>query len=111
MPGQLFGLTAVGGNHENVPVAVAFARERNPFAVGRILRVSVRLDVRRQGHGAAALGRGHPNISAINEGKLFAVRTQGGHAGAGDWLLSWGRELGQGAGTERQRNSNERLPE
>src|SRR5207249_974693 len=73
MPGELPRATAIRGNDVDVPVAITFARERDPISVRRKQRISVRLQMRSNRLRPSAARIRDPNIATINEREPLAV--------------------------------------
>src|SRR5713226_1143929 len=73
MKSQLLRRAAAGGNDEDIEVAVAVARERNPFAVRRETRISIARLVHGQALDVLPRLIGRPDVAEICEGDA-AVR-------------------------------------
>src|ERR1044072_5141351 len=67
MMGQLRRRAARRRNDKDIEVAVAVAREGNPFSVGRETRVSIARFVDRQTLNVLAVLIGSPNVAKISE--------------------------------------------
>jgi len=67
---ESLGLAAFGGDNIYVRVAVVFAGEGDPLAVGRKFGEELVADVRGQAAGGAAFARGDPQVAGVGEDDL-----------------------------------------
>ena len=70
MPRQTSRLAAISGHHVNVHVAGVFAAKRNPFSIGREMRIRcLALETREASRGATR-ARDRPDVLRISESDL-----------------------------------------